>query len=70
MTAERLRLRRQGLGIEQRRVAELVRVNKITFNKWESGREPIPIRRVEELERLYGSLEDAVREFEEWREAS
>lgn len=45
-------------------------VNRVTLVRWEAGSAPIPIRRIAELDRLYGVLEGAVREFEEWREAS
>lgn len=64
--AAAIRARRTGLGIEARRVAEILGTNRTTLFRWEVGREPIPALRIKQLDRLYREFEEAAKRFDRW----
>ena len=59
ITAYRLRTLREAKGLSQRKVAEYLGITRAAYNQYESGASR-PIRRLEELSKLFGVSVDYI----------
>lgn len=60
------RNRRAGVGLDLRRVADVIGVNRVTLSRWERGLDAIPVARRKQLDRLYREYEQAAKRFDRW----